>query len=171
MEDNKITLKEFWNSKEKLAIHCDTEEKANKLLKAFDKLGKEWRSGNSYLELNCWNSYQKDICYNNDNGYSSINWCKENNCIIYEFEDVIEVHDILIEKERRYLSNIIRPFRDRVIYIKKVKSGYNGAYFISIHTKSKYIPEGESLCFPFFKNEMYVGMKENEEYTLEELGL
>lgn len=83
----------------------------------------------------------------------------------------IDAPDILDEVEKKYLSNIIKPFRDRVIYIKKVKSYYNDAYFISIHTKSKYIPEGESLCFPFFKNEMYVGMKENEEYTLEELGL
>lgn len=35
----KITLTEFWNSKEQLVIHCDTEDKANKLLKTFDKLG------------------------------------------------------------------------------------------------------------------------------------
>lgn len=36
----KITLKEFWNSKKRMAIHCDSEEKAIDLLNAFDKLGK-----------------------------------------------------------------------------------------------------------------------------------
>ena len=34
MKDNKITLEEFWNSKDKLAIHCDTKEKAIELLKS-----------------------------------------------------------------------------------------------------------------------------------------
>lgn len=48
----KITLSEFFKNDEKLAIHCDTEEKANLLLKAFDKMGKKWFAGNSYLERN-----------------------------------------------------------------------------------------------------------------------
>lgn len=86
---NKIKLSEFWNSKEKLAIHCDTEEKANKLLKAFDKLGKKWACGNSYLENNYWRVYEKeDTCYNNNNMYASINWYKIKGYKIYEFEDV-----------------------------------------------------------------------------------
>lgn len=89
MKNNKITLKEFWNSKEHLAIHCKTEEQANKLLKAFDKLGKKWSSGNSYLEVNCWNGYEENTCYSNNNGYTFINWYKENNYKIYDFEDVI----------------------------------------------------------------------------------
>lgn len=89
MKNNKITLEEFWNSKEKLAIHCDTEEKANKLLKAFDKLGKKWTSGDSYLAWNCWKGYEKYTCYSNDNGYALINWYKENDYKIYEFEDVM----------------------------------------------------------------------------------
>ena len=40
-QKHKITLNEFWSKKKLMAIHCDTEEKANKLLKAFDKLGKK----------------------------------------------------------------------------------------------------------------------------------
>ena len=85
----KITLKDFWKSKEKLAIHCDTEEKANKLLKAFDKMGKKWRSGNSYIEMVCWGPYKQNICYDNDNGYSSSDYYKANDYRIYEFEDVM----------------------------------------------------------------------------------
>ena len=36
----KITLTEFWNSKDKLAIHCNTREKADKFLKESNKTGK-----------------------------------------------------------------------------------------------------------------------------------
>ena len=85
---NKIKLSEFWNSKEKLAIHCKTEEQAIKLLKEFDKIDKKWASGNSYLEVNCWNEYEEDTCYSNSNGYTFINWYKKNNYKIYDFEDV-----------------------------------------------------------------------------------
>ena len=87
-ENTKITLTEFWNSKEKLAIHCDTEEKANKLLTAFDKMGKKWVSGNSYLKVNCWDEYEKDTCYSNQYRYTEINFYKKDNYTIYEFEDV-----------------------------------------------------------------------------------
>lgn len=87
-QKTKITLPEFWKSKEKLAIHCDTEEKANKLLKAFDKLGKKWCDEDSYIGNNYWYDKRENTCYSNDNGYTSINWYKENDYKIYEFEDV-----------------------------------------------------------------------------------
>ncbi len=46
--NEKITLKQFFDSKkELLCIHCDTQEKAIKLLKEFDKLGKKWAGGDS----------------------------------------------------------------------------------------------------------------------------
>lgn len=84
----KITLKEFWNSKKHLAIHCNTKEKAEKLLEAFDKLGKKWFSGYSYLVINCWDYYKKNTCYDNMNSYTSINRYKAHDYTIYEFEDV-----------------------------------------------------------------------------------
>ena len=89
MKNNKITLEEFWNSKEILAIHCDTEEKVNKLLKAFDKMGERWACGNSYLEYNYWRCNKENTCYTNNNMYANINWYKKHKYKIYEFEDVI----------------------------------------------------------------------------------
>lgn len=94
MKNNKITLKDFWNSDEKLAIHCDTEEKANKLLEAFDKFGKKWKYGQSYLKNILWYSCQDKTCYDNSNRYGSIYWYKGyeytgDEYKIYEFEDVI----------------------------------------------------------------------------------
>ena len=88
MKKNKITLEEFWNSKEKLAIHCNTEEKANKLLTAFDRLGKEWLNGYSYLAWNCWEQHKEDTCYDNTNMYSFVDYYKSKKYKIYEFEDL-----------------------------------------------------------------------------------
>ena len=87
--ENKITLEEFWKSEEHLAIHCNTKEKAEKLLKAFDKLGKRWRNGDSYLEKNYWKYEKRNTCYNNNNGYCSIGWYKTYSYKVYEFENVI----------------------------------------------------------------------------------
>lgn len=88
MKKNKITLDEFWSSRKNLAIHCSTEQKANKLLKAFDKYGEIWRSEYSYLEINYWNKYEEKTCYCNNNGFCCIDWYKENDYKIYEFDEV-----------------------------------------------------------------------------------
>ena len=87
-KEYKITLTEFWNSKEKLAIHCNTEEKANKLLTLFDKMGKKWCSRESYLEINRWDRYKENTCYSNTHGYCYINFFKKNGYKVYEFKDV-----------------------------------------------------------------------------------
>lgn len=88
MKNNKITLEEFWNSKELLAIHCKTEEQAIKLLEVFDKLGKKWRDGSKYLEYIYWEYEEENTCYDNTNGYSPLKWYKENDYKVYEFDDV-----------------------------------------------------------------------------------
>ena len=84
----KITLSEFWNSKEKLAIHCNTKEKAKQLLAAFDKLGKKWWTGESYLLENDWKCYEEESCYSNKGTYTKKSDFELMNYIIYEFEDV-----------------------------------------------------------------------------------
>lgn len=84
----KITLKAFFESRRALAIHCDTEEKANKLLNAFDKLGKKWASGNSYLFDNFYRSYKQNTCYTNDRCYADCDWCQKEDYKIFEFDEV-----------------------------------------------------------------------------------
>ena len=72
--------------------------------------------------------------------------------------------EILDEEEKRYLEGVIRPFRDKVEYIQKIASWERE--FITIQLESEYIN------LPYFSaNTMYKGMKQGEEYTLEELGL
>ena len=77
--------------------------------------------------------------------------------------------EILDAVEKRYLSNVIRPFRDRVKTIRKfVYSGGNASIDISIDDNNiGWLIE----LLPFPKNEMYKGMEDNKKYTIEELGL
>jgi hypothetical protein len=78
---------------------------------------------------------------------------------------------ILDDIEKKYLSNVIKPFRNRVSSIAKVKdltfSDVN--YYIDIH-----IDNDNDFCFlPSFKPStgMYKNMEVNRKYTLKELGL
>lgn len=85
---DKITIKEFWNSEEKLAIQCKTKEQADNLCMAFDRLGKKWKDGTSYALKNFFNIIDK-TCYCNDR-----TWCDKGNLLdcgwkVYEFEDVV----------------------------------------------------------------------------------
>lgn len=82
--------------------------------------------------------------------------------------------DILDEKEKEYLSAVIKPFRDRVTYIKKVDTYFgcnkNCEYiFGKLSNKDTVI---DVFTLPWFpKGSMYKGMELGKEYTLEELGL
>ena len=74
--------------------------------------------------------------------------------------------EILTEKEKAYLSAVIKPFRKRIEYIEKcIFSAETEYVLISMKTN-------ETVNFPNFgRKSMYTGMKENRRYTLEELGL
>lgn len=73
---------------------------------------------------------------------------------------------ILDDAERRYLSAVIRPFRDRVKYIVKRAFSSQKGECIIIAIDDDY------LTFPYFKmGTMYKGIKLDKHYTLEELGL
>lgn len=89
MENKKITLNEFWSEPELCAIHCDTEEKAVKLLTAFNKMGKRWRNNQSYLEENNWRRFKEKTCYENDGTYCDKGFYLGTIYDVYEFEDVI----------------------------------------------------------------------------------
>lgn len=86
-----MTIKEFFKSKDKLAIHCDTEEKAKKLLKAFDKAGHRWTSGDSYIKGTNWEVYRKKTCYSNDGCFGNIEYFikySKDHYTIIEFDEI-----------------------------------------------------------------------------------
>lgn len=82
--------------------------------------------------------------------------------------------DILDEKEKEYLSAVIKPFRDRVEYIKKIDmySGWTKEVeyiFGDLGNKDDAV---DAFLLPYFpKGTMYKGMETDKKYTLEELGL
>lgn len=81
---------------------------------------------------------------------------------------------ILNEVEKRYLENVIRPFKDRVVSITKwcMDDSYNEECIeidVKYHKNPKLI---DTLNLPWFKsNTMYKGMKREKEYTPKDLGL
>jgi hypothetical protein len=84
----------------------------------------------------------------------------------FTVHDLEEVKDILDSKEREYLSNVIKPFRDRAINIKKFEN-YREKEYITIYIKNDF-----EINLPNFeKNTMYKNMEIDKAYTLEELGL
>ena len=88
----KMTVKEFFESKEKLAIHCDTRRKAKKLLDAFDEAGYCWGSGIKYKDYILWAVVKENTCYDNRGKYEHIEYYKYNGHRILEFEE-IELED------------------------------------------------------------------------------
>ena len=85
--------------------------------------------------------------------------------LIGQYEIIKIPKPILDEKEKEYLSAVIKPFRDKVISISKKSANYGE--FIDI-----VIDDEEDIYLPYFKSgKMYQGMRVNREYTLEELGL
>ncbi len=80
---------------------------------------------------------------------------------------------ILDKAEKKYLSNIVRPFRDKVERIIKsegiIKSERSESpeEYIAIGIKN-----GLTIFLPHFaKGSMYKGMELDKPYTLEELGI
>lgn len=95
--------------------------------------------------------------------FESINWTDNEPTYI---EDIINPQ-IIDDVEKRYLKGVIRPFRDKVLYIIKISTRGSSKEYISISFatfEETYLP-----CFK--KGTMYNGMEANRRYTPDELGL
>ena len=81
-----------------------------------------------------------------------------------------KINSVLDAAEKRYLSNIIKPFKDQVIAIAKRSANYGE--FIDIMIDEGDIGDCGNIYLPYFKpDSMYKGMKVGREYTLDQLGL
>lgn len=87
---------------------------------------------------------------------------------VYEYEE-----EILDEKEKEYLKSVIKPFRNRVKTIERIKNKewerivvfYKDYDDTRDHVRSY-------MSLPMFEvGTMYKGMEQGKEYTLEDLGL
>lgn len=75
--------------------------------------------------------------------------------------------EILDETEKKYLTDVIRPFRKRIQFIQKKKEITEINPYIRIVCE-----DNDKLVFPYITdNSMYKGMEVNKKYSLKELGL
>ena len=120
------------------------------------------------------------LVYLFDNGQEWLNSCWLEELLTGKAQIVKLPKPILDEKEKEYLSNIIKPFRNRVIYIAKSETVttyenpnakiYECIYIMYKDSSKKRNPY--YMGFPRFeKGTMYKGMELKKEYTLEQLGL
>lgn len=136
----KITLKEFWDKADKginAVIHCDTEEKAEKLLAEFDKMGKCWASGDSYKTTTNWWSYTVETCYSNQGQFTPKNYYEDEGYTIYEFEDVIF-------DERKTISGLTNYPKIARITMSNGKDYYYALYDTNIKRKSYVVVTGKA---------------------------
>lgn len=74
---------------------------------------------------------------------------------------------ILDDVERKYLANVIRPFRNRIKYICKNNNEDGDTEFLDVQ-----LDGNDFMAFPNFKKgSMYKNMELNKGYALWELGL
>lgn len=85
-----------------------------------------------------------------------------------QYKEVFErKEEILDETEKKYLTEVIRPFRKRIQFIQKRKEITEINPYIRIVCE-----DNDKLVFPYITdNSMYKGMEVNKKYTLKELGL
>ena len=77
----------------------------------------------------------------------------------------------LDEKERTYLSAVIKPFRSHVVFIRKIYLESAGKERIEIVIEVNSCFHHYMILPPFDKGTMYQGMELDKEYSLEDLGL
>ena len=91
-------------------------------------------------------------------------------CILKGRYDIVKIPKaVLTDKEREYLSQVIRPWKEEVASIVKFEDSFDDEEekeCIVIKTDS------DAVILPFFKKgTMYKRMEVGKEYSLEDLGL
>lgn len=138
-----------------------TYRNGNKRTVISGKLIDENGMGTKYLR-----SYDEQI--KDKNGCRNLDIVKVERPVKYE--TVFERKEEILDKtEKRYLANVIRPFRHEIETIEKTTKvgGDSSLCYLNILLKNN-----DMANLPDFKkNSMYEGMEVNKKYTLKELGL
>lgn len=89
-------------------------------------------------------------------------WYEENKNQEIEIE-----FKLLTKEEKEYLENLLKPFKEVVVFIKKINSINRSLQFIHIK-----LCNGEVINLPYFNvNEYYKNLLADKQYTIEDLGL
>lgn len=72
-------------------MHCKTEEEAESFCRFLHQNGRRWCNGDSYLEFNSWDNYERETVYCfNEGTYCSIEYARDLNYGILEWSDFME---------------------------------------------------------------------------------
>lgn len=122
----RITLKQFFESSDKLAIHCSTEEQAKELLDAFGKMHKKWGNGELYNKDDTnWKYFKENTYYFNVGTWGSTSEVLKEN--VYNFEEVdltIPLEYLCSKEEKTILKNLDKEYQFIYIRINRVISSY-----------------------------------------------
>lgn len=119
---------------ENTAVHCPTEELANKVLKVAHDNGYKWITGYSYISKNIWNCHKENTCYNIVNGsYADTHFYLDNNYTIMSAEQFLKYNSKQeIMKDLKYFQTKTLRVNDKqrditvAVYLKdeKLYGGY-----------------------------------------------
>lgn len=112
---------------------------------------------------------EEDIGYFYNGKWVSI-LCYLGNLLNGKWELVKIPKSLLTEKEKEYLSAVIKPFKDKVIYIAK-QQGFKYSKKISVEFIIIYVDDEKIILPSYDKGTLYKDMKLMEKYTVEDLGL
>ena len=135
----------------------------------------EWmlKNGYKFSDLHCSYMQPGSICsfYLNDKIVGKVSGLSFFEAL-KTWLDAEHIEPILDNAEKRYLSAVIRPFRDRVQYIAKIYADSMCAYKVNCYIFIHFNDGSGDMNFPVFQeSDMYKGMKSDKPYTLKELGL
>lgn len=85
----KFNWDEFKNIKNKIAVHCKTEEEAKDFCKQMHEHGMKWCSGESYLKETNYESCEEETCYIKGE-FSPYQYYKSNGYEILEWSDYMQ---------------------------------------------------------------------------------
>ena len=105
--------------------------------------------------------YQDNLLYNDSTGSDGLDII-----FVYRLFQARKKDEILTEKEKNYICNLIKPFSNKVKGIVK-KGYYDEEEYITI-----IINDDMNISLPNFEEgKYYKGMELGERYSLEELGI
>lgn len=86
----KFNWDEFKNTKNKIAVHCKTEEEAKDFCKRMHEHGMKWCNGESYLKNANYNAHHERTCYYGSGECSSRDFAENYNYKILEWNDYMQ---------------------------------------------------------------------------------
>ena len=110
-------------------------------------------------------------CCGCDTSRSEISWFNHKDMFSDKFFDQeIEINEqLLTDKEKEYLENVLRPYKDKVLYILKGKYKNYEYLIIRVRNTSTFC---DSISIPLFEeNRYYKNLEVDKQYTLGELEL